>query len=257
MISDPSFLGVPGVDLYVFSGLSVAAFFTAFVGAVTGTLGGLLLLGIMALVFPPVVLIPVHTVVQLGGSISRVILMWKWVMRGTLLPFFVGAVIGAAVGAQVYVVLSNAWLQIVIGGFIILFTWMPKFASVGADRYRFSAAGFVTTFVGMFVSATGTMLSPIVASSAPDRRNHVATFTSMMTLVHTTKLVAFFALGVAIADYTALMVAMIAMAACGNFCGKKVLDRLPESGFWIVFKVILTVLGIRLLWTGVRDGGYF
>jgi uncharacterized protein len=251
----PGFLGVPDVDALVFTGLALSAFCTSFVGAVTGTLGGLLLLGIMALVFPPAVLIPVHTVVQLGASCSRVILMWKWLMRDTLPPFFIGAVIGATAGAQVFVVLSNAWLQVVIGGFIIVFTWMPKFASAGADRYRFAAAGFITTFVGMFVSATGTMLSPIVASVAPDRRNHVATFTSMMSMVHLTKLVAFFALGVAVADYTALMIAMVATASCGNWCGKHVLDRIPETGFWIIFKIILTALGFRLLWAGARDGG--
>jgi uncharacterized membrane protein YfcA len=91
----------------------------------------------------------------------------------------------------------------------------------------------------------------------PDRRNHVATFTSMMAMVHTTKLIAFFALGIAVADYTALMVAMIAMASCGNWVGKRALDRIPETGFWIIFKIILTALGLRLLWAGARDGGWF
>ncbi len=251
----PGFLGVPDVDALVFGGLVLSAFFTSFLGAVTGTLGGLLLLGIMALVFPPAVLVPVHTVIQLGASCSRAILMRKWVMRGTLPPFLIGSVVGATAGAQVFVVLTSSWLQIVIGGFIILFVWMPKFASFGADRYRFAAAGFICTFVGMFVSATGTMLSPIVAGSAPDRRNHVATFTTMMIMVHTAKLVAFFALGVAVADYTALMAAMIMMAACGNWVGARTLDRIPESSFWIVFKVILTGLALRLLWAGARDAG--
>ena len=77
----------------------------------------------------------------------------------------------------------------------------------------------------------------------------------MMSMVHLTKLVAFFALGVAVADYTALMIAMVATASCGNWCGKHVLDRIPETGFWIIFKIILTALGFRLLWAGARDGG--
>ena len=40
---------------------------TAFLGVSTGAAGGLLLLGIMATVLPPLVLIPIHTVVQLGA----------------------------------------------------------------------------------------------------------------------------------------------------------------------------------------------
>lgn len=253
----PNFLGVPDVDALVFAGLAVSAFFTTFFGAVTGTIGGLFLLGIMALVFPPAVLIPVHTVVQLGAGSSRVILMWKWVMKNTLPPFLIGAVFGAAVGAQIFVVLSSAWLQIVIGGFIILFVWMPRIASAGTDRYRFAVVGFICTLVGMFVSATGTMLSPFVASAAPDRRNHVSTFAAMMVIVHTTKLIAFFALGVAVAKYSALIVAMIAMAACGNYVGGRLLDRMPENVFRVIFKVILTGLALRMLWSGARDGGFF
>jgi len=256
MISDPSFLGVPDVDIYLFVGLSVASFFTTLIGALTGTIGGLLMLGILSLFFPPVVLIPVHTVAQLGVSCTRAFLMWKWVMRGALPPFILGAILGATVGAQLFVVLSEGWLQAAIGGFILLFTWMPQFASAGADRLRFGVLGFVATFLGMFVSATGTMLSPFVAASSPDRRNHVSTFASMMFFVHLCKLTAFLALGVAVADYLPLILSMIAMAFCANWAGSKGLDRIPEKMFRLVFKVLLTALALRLAWKGLSDLGY-
>ena len=63
---EAGFLGVPDVDGLIFFGLSVASLFTAFIVAVTGSAGGLLLLGTLALVFPPAVLIPIHTVVLVG-----------------------------------------------------------------------------------------------------------------------------------------------------------------------------------------------
>ena len=68
---------------------------------------------------------------------------------------------------------------------------------------------------------------------------------------------AFVALGVAVANYTALIVAMIAMAACGNYVGGRLLDRMPENVFRVIFKVILTGLALRMLWAGARDGGFF
>jgi hypothetical protein len=46
-----AFLGVPGVDAWLFAELSLAAFATTMFGVVVGTAGGLVLLGIMAFVF--------------------------------------------------------------------------------------------------------------------------------------------------------------------------------------------------------------
>jgi len=80
--------------------LSVASFVTAFIGVFTGAAGGVILLAIMAMVMPPAAVIPVHTVVMLGTGISRTVIMWRFVMRGTLLPFIAGAAVGAAIGSK-------------------------------------------------------------------------------------------------------------------------------------------------------------
>ena len=55
-------------------------------------------------------MIPVHTVVMLGTGSARTMIMWRHVMRGTLVPFIVGSVIGAAAGAKVFVALPLTWL---------------------------------------------------------------------------------------------------------------------------------------------------
>src|SRR5258705_4534670 len=178
------FLGVPDVSLLVFLGLSVASFVTAFLGVSTGAAGGLLLLGIMTTVLPPAVLIPIHTVVQLGSGVSRTFIMWRYVMREALAPFVVGAVIGAVAGAKIFVSLPIAMLQGILGLFILTVTWMPKLGRFGTERTRFAALGFGTTFLGMFVSATGTLLAPLVAGSAPNRHSQVATFGALMTIAH-------------------------------------------------------------------------
>ncbi len=251
------FLGTPYVSELVFYGLVLAPFATAFVGCVTGTAGGLLLLALMAQVFPPVVLVPVHTVVQLGAGCTRVLIMWRHVMVGTLFPFLIGAVVGAAAGAQVFIILSAALLQGIIGGVILFLTWAPAVARTGPERMRFGFLGFGATFLGMFVSATGTMLSPFVASAAPDRRNYAATFAALMALVHVAKLAAFSFLGVAFGAYLPLIGLMIVSATFGNWVGARVLERIPERCFRMVFKVLLSTLAVRLLWVAARDSGYF
>lgn len=254
---DAQYFGVPDINGWIFWGLTLASFVTTFLGSVTGTAGGLALLAIMAMIFPPAILVPVHTVVQLGAGASRALLMWRYVMRGTLLPFTLGAAIGALLGAQIFVSLPSGILQGIIGMFILILAWLPKFARLGSEKNRFAVVGFAATFLGVFVSATGTIVAPFIASASPDRRNHAATMGASMTIVHIMKLIAFGALGVSAAAYAPLMAVMLVACVMGNWIGHKALDRMPERLFRIFFQVLLTALALRLLYVGVTDSGLF
>jgi uncharacterized membrane protein YfcA len=250
------FLGTPGVGPWLFFGLMAASLVTSFIGVFTGAAGGVVLLGLMAMVMPPLTLIPVHTVVMLGSGITRTMMMWRHVMSVAVLPFVIGAAIGAAAGARVFVALSASWLQLILGGFILLVTWMPNLGRIGAERGRFALLGFTTTFLGVFVSATGTLLAPFVASATPDRRVHVATMGALMAIAHVAKVAAFGFIGFAIGRYVPLMAAMIAAGAIGNWIGEVALLRTSEQRFRLVLQITLTLLGLRLLWGAAADAGW-
>ncbi len=251
------FLGVPDLDGLVFFGLALASFCTALFGMVTGAGGGPILLALMAMVLPPAVLIPVHTVVQLGVGSSRTLFLRGYILWATLPPFIAGSIVGAALGAPIFVSLPGPALQAIVGGFILLIAWMPKFGRVGPEVGRFALLGAVATFLGMFVSSTGLLLAPFVAAISPDRRNYAATTATLMAMAHIVKLVAFGLMGFAIGAYLPLMGAMIGTAALGNWVGRRVLVRMPERIFRVVLKTLLTALALRLLWIAARDGGIF
>ncbi|MFM1816154.1 MAG: hypothetical protein RLZ98_2849, partial [Pseudomonadota bacterium] len=63
---EPGFLGMPDVSGWLFAGMTFAAFATTYIAFVTGTAGGLMLLVVMAPYFPPAILVPLQTTVQLG-----------------------------------------------------------------------------------------------------------------------------------------------------------------------------------------------
>lgn len=242
------------MSLALFIGLSVASFFTAFIGLFTGTAGGLILLALMAVVMPPASVVPVHTLVQLGSGCSRTIIMWRWVMRGTILPFLGGAVFGAALGAKTFVALPPSMLMGILGVFILIVTWLPKLGRMGAQSGRFAVVGFAATFLGVFVSATGTIVAPFVASAAPDRRNHAATLGALMMGVHILKLIAFAALGFSVWDYVPLIIAMVATGAVGNWVGEVALARTSEQRFRLILQIGLTILALRLIWSALAAG---
>jgi uncharacterized protein len=249
------FFGTPDIGALAFFGLMAASLVTSFIGVFTGAAGGIMLLGLMAMVMPPLALIPVHTVVMLGSGVTRTMIMWRNVMRPAVIPFVVGSLIGAALGARAFVALSTMWLELILGAFILFVTWMPKLGRFGAERGRFAALGFVTTFLGVFVSATGTLLAPFIAASTPDRRVHVATMGALMAITHVAKIAAFGFIGFAIGSYVPLMAAMIVAGAVGNWVGEVALLKTSEKNFRLLLQVALTLLGLQLLWKAAQSAG--
>ncbi len=253
---DISIFTAPDIGPWLFAGLCFASFATALLGTLTGAAGGLILLALMANILRPEVLIPVHTVVQLGQGVSRTLIMRQHVVKATVLPFVIGATTGAIVGAKVFVSLPMGWLQLILGCFILLVTWMPKLGRIGGVNARFLGVGFAATFLGVFVSATGTLIAPFIAAASPTRHNHAATLGILMSITHTLKLMAFLFVGIAIGAYLPLMVAMILTGAVGNWMGEAALLRMPEARFRLIFQICLTVLGLRLLWTAAQSAGW-
>lgn len=254
---DFSFLAVPGVDALTIALLGLASFCTALMGMLTGAGGGPILLALMALVLPPAVLLPVHTVVQLGVSVSRITLLRHFIMWKTLLPFMIGGAIGAALASPIFVSLPGPVLLAFIGVFVLVVAWIPKIGLIGPEKGRFTFVGFVATFFGMFVSSTGLFIAPFVASISPERRNYAATVATLGTSMHLIKLVAFGFIGFAIWEYMTLMVVMCATASMGNWVGRHILTRMPEHFFRVFLKFLLTALALRLLWVAARDLGVF
>jgi uncharacterized membrane protein YfcA len=250
------FLSAPNIGTLLFLALSMASFAAAFLGVFTGAAGGLMLLATMALVVPAPVLIPVHTVVMLGAGATRTIIMWRYVMQKTILPYLIGAAAGAALGAKVFIALPISTTLGILGIFILVVAWMPALGRLGAERGRFVLLGFVTTFLGIFVSATGTVLAPFVASASPERRNHSATLGALMTTTHIAKLIAFGVMGFAIGPFLPLAGAMIAASAAGNWAGKVALGRTSEGRFRLIFQIVLTGIALRLLWSAAKGAGF-
>ena len=249
------FLSAPNIGTLLFLGLSMASFASAFFGVFAGAAGGVILLATMALVVPAPVLVPVHTVIMLGTGATRTMIMWRFVMQKTILPYLIGAAAGAALGAKVFIALPISISLGILGIFILVVTWLPALGRFGAERGRFVILGFVTTFLGIFVSATGTLLAPFVASAAPDRRNHSATLGALMMTTHIAKLIAFGVMGFAIGPFLPLAIAMIAAGAAGNWAGKVALGHTSEGRFRLIFQIVLTAMALRLLWGAAKGTG--
>ncbi|MEC7489208.1 MAG: sulfite exporter TauE/SafE family protein [Pseudomonadota bacterium] len=246
----------PEINGWVFIGFTALSAFTSAFGVVAGLGGGVLMIGVMAMVFPPVALIPVHGVVQAGTNLTRVIIMHRLIIKQSILPFAIGGVLGATVGGNIVVVLPVAIMHGVLGAFLMYVCWAPKITAGKPTTARFFFLGCVGSLISMFVGATGTILSPWVRGVSEDRREFVATHAAIMLFMHSLKVVVFAFLGFKFLEYLPLMICMVLMSFVGNWVGVKLLSRMREEVFRKIFQVTLTLLALRLLWGAASTAGY-
>ena len=226
---------------------------TSALTAAAGIGGGLVLLSVMASFLPPVVVIPTHGVVQLGSNAGRAALMRRRIDRRILPPFVLGSVLGIVLGAKLFVALPTPVLKAILGLFILAVVWLPKLKASHIPNRGFTLVGIVGSFFTMFVGATGPFVASFITPDRLERHAVVATHAACMTVQHTLKVVAFGFLGFAFLSWAPLLTAMIGAGFLGTMLGRRLLDRLPHQIFARVFKVILTVLALRLVYAAASS----
>ncbi|MCD8550059.1 MAG: sulfite exporter TauE/SafE family protein [Shewanella xiamenensis] len=115
------------IPIDIFTLLTLGSAFTAFFTACFGIGGGVMLLGVMAQVLPPQVIIPLHGVVQLGSNLGRALLGWQHIQWRIIRVFLPGALIGAALGSLVLVAIPPTVMYLTIALFILYSCWGPKY----------------------------------------------------------------------------------------------------------------------------------
>lgn len=242
-----------GIDLVTFMLLCGVSFLGSFISASMGIGGGGLVLATMALYLPAPILIPIHGVVQIGSNIGRAALMSTHVLTRIIPVFVAGTIVGALIGGKFVVSLPLPILQVVLAVFILYSTWAPKFSTNTPGKLAFFNVGVFSTFLTMFVGATGPLIAPFVAASSKKREEVVATHAMLMSIQHSLKIVVFGILGFAFGPYLPLLAGLLICGFAGTWVGKKMLARLPEKIFRTGLKAILTLIALRLLFGAFVD----
>ena len=246
-------VSAPGVSDWSFVALCLISFLTSAISAAFGLGGGAALVAVMASVMPPISIIPVHAVVQVGSNFFRAVIMWRHILFTWMPSFVLGTVIGAFLGGQIVFSLPKYILQAIIGVFVLYAVWAPKFRALEPTRLRFGAVGAMASFATMFAGATGPLIAPFIKASTKDRMMTVATHAAFMSWQHGVKILTFCILGFTFAPYLPLMLLMIMFGFLGTWSGKFLLNWMEENVFRWGFNLVLTVLAIRLLIEAVQE----
>ena len=231
--------------------LIVLSYFTSALTAIAGVGGGIFLISVMASFLPPSIVIPIHAVVQLGSNGGRAAIMRRDIDWRIAIYFALGALIGIVIAALVFVALTTETLQLLLGLFILISIWTPKLKASDIPLKAFPLVGAVVTFCTMFVGATGPFIAAFLSPEKLGRHKVVATAASCMITQHILKIAAFGYLGFYFLPWLPIVAVMIVTGFLGTLSGRRALENIPEHIFVHVFRLVLTLLALRLLWSAL------
>ncbi len=229
------------------------AFLSAALTAALGLGGGLILLAVMGSFLPPVAVIPVHGIAQLGSNAGRAILQFRHIVWPVFAAFTAGGVLGAALGGQLAVNMPGWLLKLGVALFIILTLYGPKLRVPPPGPRLFFATGLVGTFLTLFFGATGPIAATVIGAAKFDRFATTATHGACMLAQHGLKVMTFGLLGFAYAPWVPFLAVVLAAGFVGTFLGTRLLRRLPEKTFRTAFRIVLTLIALQLAVAGARE----
>ena len=137
--------------------------------------------------------------------------------------------------------------------------WRKSWLLLGADperipiRPRFAVVGAVAGAVGPVIGATGPFIAPFFLGIGLNRFELIGTKAACQAAGHLAKLVLFGIAGFAFFEYSILMLGMAISVVIGTALGTRLLTRLDEKRFTQLYKLTLTAVAFRLVWSGLAS----
>jgi uncharacterized membrane protein YfcA len=237
--------------------LAAVGLLTAALSGIAGIGGGTVLIGVLyALGLTPTVAVPLHATTQFVSNFSRTVAFRKhveWRAAGWFLltaaptPFLIAPFVARA---EVH------WIELLLAA-LILFSLRPT--RDGAEPLpptpSFLLAGFLNGTIGMFVSATGLIVGRLFLRPEWGKETVVATLAMTQSLGHLLRVLGYASVGFAVTERLDLLLPLVIGVIAGTAAGRALHDRLDEARFRRLFKAILVVLSLKLIWDGLAGLG--
>ena len=240
--------------------LIIAAFITSSISAVLGMGGGIILLGIMAIIIPEgYKVIALHGMVQLFSNTTRSFVFRNYIKKDLVKQFFFGALIGVSISIIIILMLINYFdvqsaneikvevLKPFIGAFIIWYLFL-KGPKKEKQTKSFIPVGLIAGLSSIFVGAVGPLIAPFFLSKNLNKEQIIANKAASQMITHLSKIplfIYFFNMNYK-AEWNILVPLIIAVYIGTNF-GKRILSFIPEALFRKIFKITLFIIAIRLI----------
>jgi uncharacterized membrane protein YfcA len=215
--------------------------------------GALIILAITSTVLPIQAIVPIHSTLLIGSTVTRIIFFWDFIDWRLVRSFLVGSLVGAFVGARIYVELPEAIIATAISVVMLVAIWLPEMSWRPRLRHPWIIVGFIhSLFSTLF--AYGALLHAVVLHANLERRQIIGTLGGCLAGMSIFKITGYAYYGFDYSPYYAVIAAAIAVSFLGTAVGKMIVDRLSEERFRLVYRALITLSALRLLYTGLLEG---
>lgn len=233
---------------------------TAFLSAVFGMAGGLILMGVLAALLPVPAAMVMHGAVQSVSNGWRAVLLRRYILWKAIGWYLLGSAGVALVLLTVSIILPRPWLFIVLG-LVPLIVWVPRsvFALDATRPVQGVACGISVTGLNVIAGVSGPLLDTFFQNVDADRRAIVATKAATQVAAHGVKIAYYIAPALAAGEGGSfwLIAVAIPLSVIGTTLGAKVLDGMSDIVFRRWTRRLVTVIGayyfVQGLW--LLNGG--
>jgi uncharacterized protein len=228
----------------------LGSFIAAFSNAAFANGGAMIVLAVTTTVLPVSAVVPIHSTLLIGSTVSRAVVFRDHIDWRITTAFLVGSVIAVIIAAPIYVGLADETIALAIAIVMLIAIWLPEIRWRPKLKHPWALVGFLHSFISTLF-AYGAVLHAVILHTDLRRRQIVATMATSLTGMAIFKIVAYAANGF---DYTPYFVAIalsIVAAFVGTWLGKLVIDRISERLFRAVFRLLVTLSALRLLYAGM------
>jgi uncharacterized membrane protein YfcA len=213
--------------------LSVLMIGTAFLSGIFGMAGGLILIGVLLVVFPLPTAMVLHAVTQMASNGWRAILWWRHIEWKTMAFMVAGSLLSVGLWSITLYVPDKATALLLLGLSPFIVRAIPeKHLPRTFGPAQVAATGCVSMMLMLMTGVTGPLLDTMFLRSALERRQIVATKAACQLFSHSLKLLYFGALIEQAGEVEPWFLAVaVAASMIGTSLGKLLLERLSDAQF--------------------------
>jgi hypothetical protein len=231
--------------------LLAGSFVAAVVSGSAGFGGALLLLPLLTHVVGVTSAVPLLTIAQLVGNLSRVAFGWRAIRWRPVLLFLAPALPAAALGAWWFTALPKGLMVRGLGVAILIFVALKlRGLTFKPSPHLLLIGGAVVGLLSGLVGSAGLLGAAVFLSLNLPPLAYVASEATTAVAMHLVKWIVYESAISLDADFWPLAAGMSAAMIAGTWVGKRVIERLPAHRFQLFVAALLAVTAVQMIVTG-------
>jgi uncharacterized protein len=229
--------------------LLICGWLAATVSGGAGFGGALLLLPALAVTVGVKAAVPILTVAQLLGNLSRAGFGWREIRWRPALVFSAGAVPASIVGSRLFVDLPSVVLPRLIGVFLLVVVVL-RHTTLGQRKLPYALlapAGAIAGFLSSVAGCAGPLGAAVFLSLQLPARAYIASEAVTAVLMHLAKSIVYGRYAVLNMGYVLQGSVLGGSLVLGSWTGRRVIDLLPERRFSLLVEALLVLSALLLL----------